>query len=280
MTGLDYFGARYFSGAQGRFTSPDPLLASGRPENPQTWNRYAYVSNNPLRSIDPTGLEEEKVNSTIQYGCAQGYTGANCDDPVITNPQFYAVAQGVNQAAPVVNALAVATPFVPLVAVGGAALLGLSAPTIAAAGTAGVAAAESPQGQQAVAGLLPAAQNGVQWAGQITTSVTQSATTMFRVWGGASEQAGAWLTPNMPASSGAAISKPGASGRQHCTVCFPGGGTGWDADSIWDSGTAIRASGRWRPGAPPAILATCKFRRWSALPVKRQDGIFGSERTT
>jgi RHS repeat-associated protein len=29
-TGLDYFGARYFSGAQGRFTTPDPLMASAR----------------------------------------------------------------------------------------------------------------------------------------------------------------------------------------------------------------------------------------------------------
>lgn len=53
---LDYFGARYFSGAQGRFTSPDPLLNSGRPGNPQTWNRYSYALNNPLRIVDPTGL--------------------------------------------------------------------------------------------------------------------------------------------------------------------------------------------------------------------------------
>jgi RHS repeat-associated protein len=49
-TGLDYFGARYFSGAQGRFTSPDPLLNSGRPWEPQSWNRYTYALNNPLRS--------------------------------------------------------------------------------------------------------------------------------------------------------------------------------------------------------------------------------------
>ena len=32
--GLDFFGARYFSGAQGKFTSPDPLLSSGRPWDP------------------------------------------------------------------------------------------------------------------------------------------------------------------------------------------------------------------------------------------------------
>lgn len=38
-TVLDYFGARYLSGAQGRFTSPDPLLNSGRPREPQSWNR-------------------------------------------------------------------------------------------------------------------------------------------------------------------------------------------------------------------------------------------------
>lgn len=42
----------------GRFTSPDPLLSSGRIENPQTWNRYAYVLNNPLLYIDPLGLYE------------------------------------------------------------------------------------------------------------------------------------------------------------------------------------------------------------------------------
>jgi RHS repeat-associated protein len=55
-TGLDFFGARYFASVQGRFTSPDPLLSSGNPELPDTWNRYSYSLNNPLRFIDPTGL--------------------------------------------------------------------------------------------------------------------------------------------------------------------------------------------------------------------------------
>lgn len=48
---------RSMSAAQGRFSSSDPLLASGRAENPQSWNRYAYVGNNPLRFVDPTGLD-------------------------------------------------------------------------------------------------------------------------------------------------------------------------------------------------------------------------------
>jgi RHS repeat-associated protein len=55
-TGLDFAGARYYANIQGRFTSPDPLLASGRPDDPSSWNRYAYTRNNPLRFIDPTGL--------------------------------------------------------------------------------------------------------------------------------------------------------------------------------------------------------------------------------
>lgn len=43
--GLDYFNARYFSGALGRFTSPDPGNAGVDITNPQTWNAYAYCDN-------------------------------------------------------------------------------------------------------------------------------------------------------------------------------------------------------------------------------------------
>jgi len=52
-TGLDYFVARYYSSAQGRFTGPDSV--GGSALNPQTLNLYAYVHNNPLKLTDPTG---------------------------------------------------------------------------------------------------------------------------------------------------------------------------------------------------------------------------------
>jgi RHS repeat-associated protein len=55
-SGLDNFKARYMGSTIGRFMSPDPLLNSGRPSNPQTWNRYNYALNNPLKITDPTGL--------------------------------------------------------------------------------------------------------------------------------------------------------------------------------------------------------------------------------
>lgn len=54
-TGLDYFGARYFAGVQGRFTSPDTPFGDQDEYDPQSWNLYSYVRNNPLRFTDPTG---------------------------------------------------------------------------------------------------------------------------------------------------------------------------------------------------------------------------------
>jgi RHS repeat-associated protein len=50
--GLDYFGARYMSAGQGRFTSVDPSRASATPSDPQSWNRFAYVLNNRKRVVD------------------------------------------------------------------------------------------------------------------------------------------------------------------------------------------------------------------------------------
>ena len=58
---LDYFLARYYSGSLGRFTSPDPALDTADPSIPQSWNRYVYVLNNPLRYVDPFGEDYEDL---------------------------------------------------------------------------------------------------------------------------------------------------------------------------------------------------------------------------
>jgi RHS repeat-associated protein len=51
------FTFREYRPSQGRWVSPDPLgLGAANPGNPQSWNRYAYVLNNPLIAIDPLGL--------------------------------------------------------------------------------------------------------------------------------------------------------------------------------------------------------------------------------
>jgi RHS repeat-associated protein len=57
-SGLDNFGARYNSSSMGRFMSPDPDNISGvlhMDDDPQSWNAYSYVRNNPLNLTDPTG---------------------------------------------------------------------------------------------------------------------------------------------------------------------------------------------------------------------------------
>jgi len=55
-TGLDYFGARYYHPQVGRFTTIDPAMTlKENLVDPQRWNRYAYVRNNPLRLVDPDG---------------------------------------------------------------------------------------------------------------------------------------------------------------------------------------------------------------------------------
>ncbi len=55
--GLYDFPFREYQPTAGRWLSPDPAgLAAVSPANPQSWNRYAYVANQPLSAIDPLGL--------------------------------------------------------------------------------------------------------------------------------------------------------------------------------------------------------------------------------
>jgi len=60
--GLMHYGARYYHGGLGRFVSADTIVPEAG--NPQDFNRYAYVRNNPLRYTDPTGfLTEDQIMS-------------------------------------------------------------------------------------------------------------------------------------------------------------------------------------------------------------------------
>jgi RHS repeat-associated protein len=54
-SGLDYFGFRHYGSSLGRFMKPDEPFADQDEANPQSWNLYSYVRNNPLRYTDPTG---------------------------------------------------------------------------------------------------------------------------------------------------------------------------------------------------------------------------------
>jgi RHS repeat-associated protein len=75
-TGLDYFGARYYGNALGRWMSPDwaekatavPYANFG---NPQSLNLYSYVRNNPTTLGDPDGHCFE--DACILEGIAVGW---------------------------------------------------------------------------------------------------------------------------------------------------------------------------------------------------------------
>lgn len=54
-SGNDYFLARYYGSSMGRFLSPDGPFDGSDQENPQSWNLYSYVQNNPLIGVDPDG---------------------------------------------------------------------------------------------------------------------------------------------------------------------------------------------------------------------------------
>jgi RHS repeat-associated protein len=75
---LDYMHARYYSGMMGRFLSVDPSARSGRPEAPQSWNRYAYARNNPIVRLDPDGLRDVYVafwTKRFPYAGSSGSVG-------------------------------------------------------------------------------------------------------------------------------------------------------------------------------------------------------------
>ena len=69
QTGFDITPARDYSSFMGRWLTPDPGNAGANPSDPQTWNAYAYVRNNPETDIDPSG-----------EACVQGGNGGWYND--------------------------------------------------------------------------------------------------------------------------------------------------------------------------------------------------------
>jgi RHS repeat-associated protein len=117
-SGIDYFGARYFSSAQGRWTSVDPAFESAILELPQTWNRYSYVYNRPTFATDPDGRCPPCVGAIVG-GIVEG--GWSLGSQLIKNGgNLSDVSWGEVGA----NVLGGATAGALTVATGGASLLG------------------------------------------------------------------------------------------------------------------------------------------------------------
>jgi RHS repeat-associated protein len=83
-TGLDYFGARYYSNGLGRFLTPDwseepdavPFANLG---SPQSLNLYRYASNNPVSFVDPDGHDCVVQTRTSDKTESVSVSGGTCD---------------------------------------------------------------------------------------------------------------------------------------------------------------------------------------------------------
>ncbi len=84
---MDFAQARYYKSQHGRFTSPDNFVNDTHVSDPQSWNLYVYVRNNPLTLTDPSGekiyagnitdtndRDEYLRRANYTYGCSSCVT--------------------------------------------------------------------------------------------------------------------------------------------------------------------------------------------------------------
>jgi RHS repeat-associated protein len=72
--GLNHMNGRVEDAILGRFLSPDPYIPD--PSNPQSYNRYSYVNNNPMSLIDPSGFDDSGNGNGNGNG-----SGSSCGGP-------------------------------------------------------------------------------------------------------------------------------------------------------------------------------------------------------
>jgi RHS repeat-associated protein len=74
--GLYYYGSRFYDAQLGRFVSPDTIIPN--PRHPLSFDRFAYVQNNPIKYTDPTG----------HWSCGDQYDPA-CAETIEEEYQYY-----------------------------------------------------------------------------------------------------------------------------------------------------------------------------------------------
>ena len=76
-TQLYEMGARWYDGRIGRWVSPDTIIPD--PANPQSLNRYAYVYNNALGYVDPSGhVPQTPESSSLVVDFKAGMLSSLC----------------------------------------------------------------------------------------------------------------------------------------------------------------------------------------------------------
>jgi RHS repeat-associated protein len=107
-SGLDYFGARYYGSSMGRFMSADNGEDQDM-QNPQSWNLYSYVQNNPLTNTDPDGHDCIDTSNFSKDGTVTITTGDSCANNLGPNGTY--VNGTINQNSITANVSASGTTF-------------------------------------------------------------------------------------------------------------------------------------------------------------------------
>jgi RHS repeat-associated protein len=81
LGGIYDFNARFYDPAIGRFLCADTVVP--RPSDPQSLNRFAFVRNNPLKYVDPSGHAETCAMDSGN-GCGGSYLNAPEDESIVT----------------------------------------------------------------------------------------------------------------------------------------------------------------------------------------------------
>ena len=75
--GLMYYNARWYDSSIGRFSQADTVIPNGL----QDYDRYAYVSNNPINFADPTGHKRVCTDNTYSGHIVTTCTGTDVVSP-------------------------------------------------------------------------------------------------------------------------------------------------------------------------------------------------------
>jgi hypothetical protein len=127
--------ARYYSSSLGRFMAVDPGDDTA-PEDPQSWNMYAYSSNNPIRYVDPDG--KTPIEPVSQLRPSKAATGSATSSASSAGQQLEASAKRTSAATNTLGLAALISAGIAAVIPGGQPAV---APLLGIAGTAGVASA-------------------------------------------------------------------------------------------------------------------------------------------
>ena len=83
-SGLIYMGARYYDPVITRVIQPDPVVPE--PDDPQSWNRYSFVRNNPFNRVDPTGSLDTGVEIAERWQASADESRQILETAVSDNP--------------------------------------------------------------------------------------------------------------------------------------------------------------------------------------------------